>query len=189
MADRDPEVDDLAELSDTAPADATSWFAVAWADHYPKVLAYARRRTSEPVASEVANATLLILWRRIEDPPADPLPWLYAVARKELANHRRGDQRRSRLVARMTDRLHKEDLATTPDVADTAVDAITARAALSRLGRVDREALMLVAWEGLGIDQAAESMGVSTDAFGVRLHRARRRLESQLSKLSKESEA
>jgi RNA polymerase sigma factor (sigma-70 family) len=172
-----------------APTDAAGWFAVAWADHYPKVLAYARRRAPEPVAAEVATAALLVLWRRIDDPPAEPLPWLYAVARKELANRRRGDQRRSRLVARLTDGLRGGGPAVAPDAADAALEAVTARAALSRLRAVDREVLMLVAWEGLDPDQAAVAMGLSPGAFAVRLHRARARLESQLSNLSKENQS
>jgi RNA polymerase sigma factor (sigma-70 family) len=189
VVDRNGNVDKLAALIDGgASTDAASWFAAAWAAHYPKVLAYARRRATESVAAEVATASLLVLWRRIDDPPADPLPWLYAVARKEVANRRRGDERRSRLVARLTDGLRGGGSSVVPDAADMAVDAVTARAALSRLRAVDREVLMLVAWEGLDPGQAAASMGVSPDAFAVRLHRARRRLESQLSTISKETQ-
>src|ERR1019366_10031171 len=49
-------------------------------------------------------------------------------------------------------------------------------AALAQLGERDREALMLVAWDGLEHRDAARVMACSTGAFTVRVHRARRRL-------------
>ena len=174
------------ELIDAAAPETTPSFAAVWADHYPKVLAYARRRSPEPVASEVAAASFLVLWRRVGAPLADPLPWLYAVARKDLANRRRSDQRHSRLIARLTTGLRAGHVAAVRDAADLATEAVDARAALTRLRAADREILMLVAWEGLDAAQASASLGVSPEAFAVRLHRARRRLESQLSDSSKE---
>jgi RNA polymerase sigma-70 factor (ECF subfamily) len=33
--------------------------------------------------------TFLVAWRRLDDVPDDPLPWLYRVARRVLANQRR----------------------------------------------------------------------------------------------------
>jgi predicted DNA-binding protein (UPF0251 family) len=53
-------------------------------------------------------------------------------------------------------------------------------AALATLSERDREALMLVAWDGLAHDVAASVMGCSTGAFTVRIHRARRKLERAL---------
>jgi RNA polymerase sigma-70 factor (ECF subfamily) len=40
---------------------------------------------------------------------------------------------------------------------------------------------MLVAWDGLDAEAAARSLGISLPTFTVRLHRARRRLEKELS--------
>ncbi len=54
------------------------------------------------------------------------------------------------------------------------------RAALAVLSERDREALRLVAWEGLDPERAARAAGCSRGAFAVRLHRARRRLEAAL---------
>jgi RNA polymerase sigma-70 factor, ECF subfamily len=51
---------------------------------------------------------------------------------------------------------------------------------LARLRPDDREVLMLVAWEGLDPSRAAAVLGITPTAFAVRLHRARRRLESHL---------
>src|SRR5436190_9746777 len=52
--------------------------------------------------------------------------------------------------------------------------------ALNRLSAVDREAITLVAWDGLRPSEAAAVLGESPAAFRVRLHRARRRLRREL---------
>jgi len=147
-----------------------------WHAHHPAVLAYARRRAPEETAQEVAGAAFAVLWRRIAEPPEDPLPWLLAVARRELANRHRGEARWRRL----TGRVRQGAAITAPDPADGAVEQAMARAALGRLRPDDREILMLVAWDGLDPTRAAAVLGITSDAFAVRLHRARRRLESHL---------
>ena len=42
-----------------------------------------------------------VAWRRMEQIPAEPLPWLYGVARRVLANELRGQHRRDRLTSRL----------------------------------------------------------------------------------------
>ncbi len=53
-------------------------------------------------------------------------------------------------------------------------------AALSSLSERDRELLLLMAWEGLEPQQAAEVLGVRPNTLAVRFHRARRRLSAAL---------
>lgn len=53
-------------------------------------------------------------------------------------------------------------------------------AALARLKERDREALTLVAWDGLTPAQAAAVLGEPSDRFRQRLHRAGHRLRVQL---------
>lgn len=60
---------------------------------------------------------------------------------------------------------------------DLAVDRATMLTALAELTDVEREAVLLVAWDGLVPADAAKVAGCSRNAFDVRLHRARRRLE------------
>ncbi len=45
--------------------------------------------------------TFLVAWRRLDDVPADALPWLYGVARRVLANERRSAGRRAALEQRV----------------------------------------------------------------------------------------
>jgi RNA polymerase sigma-70 factor (ECF subfamily) len=52
--------------------------------------------------------------------------------------------------------------------------------AFVELSESDREALRLVAWEGLSLGDAARAAGVSRTAFAMRVHRARRRLAAKL---------
>jgi RNA polymerase sigma-70 factor (ECF subfamily) len=160
------------------PADAR--LAALWNAYHGDVLSYALRRASPDVAADVTAAVFGVLWRRIDEPLDDPLPWLYAVARRELANHRRSDRRRGALLARLS--LRRGVPTTAPDPAERAVEGAVARAALVRLRPADREVLMLVAWEGLDPARAAAALGITEAAFAVRLHRARHRLEAQLSR-------
>ena len=182
VPDRDKDVSSPTTLVPIDGGGATSdeRLIALWNAHYGHVLAYARRRAPAEIAGEVASAVFTVLWRRIDEPLDDPLPWLYAVARRELANQRRGEARRLRLGIR-AGRSGRADTSAVPDVAEGAVEQSMALAALARLRPDDREVLMLIAWEGLDPARAAATLGVTPAAFAVRLHRARRRLESHLS--------
>lgn len=71
---------------------------------YEPILAFALRRTATPEdAADVVAETFLTAWRRlaeVPDPPEARL-WLYATARRVLANQRRGQRRYQRLAARL----------------------------------------------------------------------------------------
>jgi RNA polymerase sigma-70 factor (ECF subfamily) len=152
---------------------ATTRFERLFRAHYGRVLAYARRRTSEAVADDVVAETFLIAWRRLESVPGAELPWLLAVARRVLANERRRGATQERLAQRVA----------AEPAADGASEGIAdgeLSLALSQLGERDRELLMLLAWDGLSVAEAARVLGCSSVAARVRLHRARRRLEGLL---------
>ena len=152
--------------------------------HQRPVLAYAMRRTrAQADAEDVAGETFTIAWRRFDAIPADdPLPWLYAVARRVLANHRRSLGRRERLAAL----LRVEDVAT-PMRAGDDVDG-PAFAALATLSPADQEVLRLVAWEELGNQQIADVLGITPNAVAIRLHRARARFADALSREAREDD-
>lgn len=57
---------------------------------------YALRRINADAAQDVTAETFLVAWRRRASMPADPLPWLYAIARRVLANQRRSATRQRR---------------------------------------------------------------------------------------------
>lgn len=154
-------------------------FEAAYRALYAPVCGYVLRRVPDAEdAAEVVAETFLTLWRRLDDaPPGDGLrPWVYGVARRTLANHRRGARRRTALTERLAAGLHV--------VADTVMpqadpDGPVARA-FAELAESDRELLSLVAWEELSHEELAVALGVSRPVVRLRLHRARRRFAEAL---------
>jgi RNA polymerase sigma factor (sigma-70 family) len=154
-------------------------FRALYADHFDAVLGFALRRVDRAEdAGDVTADTFLVAWRRLAHvPPApDTRPWLYGVARRVLANHRRGDRRRSTLG----DRLKRELATSVPDASDQVVQQADVTAAMRRLSARDQEVLELHLWEGLESREIAEVLGLTTTAVRPRLSRARARLRDLL---------
>jgi RNA polymerase sigma-70 factor, ECF subfamily len=144
--------------------------------HYTAVAAYARRRAPDHAADDIVAATFLVAWRRLDEVPAESLPWLLAVARNVIATQQRGSRRRGALRVRL------EQTGGTASGDPPAVEEPAGRvaAALGRLPAGDREAITLIAWDGLRPAEAAAVLGQSPATFRVRLHRAKRRLRKEL---------
>ncbi|NYH52680.1 RNA polymerase sigma-70 factor (ECF subfamily) [Nocardiopsis arvandica] len=142
--------------------------------HYDDVYRYAVRRMGADCADDVAAETFGVAWRRYGRLPKDqPLPWLYGVARNVVRARRRHDRRHGEvLVHEGGDRGPKA-----PDTVHQVEERDTALRALDRLSATDRELVMLLAWEGLELRDAARVLGCTTATARVRLHRARRRIE------------
>lgn len=143
------------------------------------VLVYALRRVEDREdAADVVAETFLIAWRRLGEVPVDAGAklWLYAVARRVIANLHRGERRRTRLGRRLAESLRTE-LATHPAPTGEAAEILRAMAELSE---EDRELLLLVSWEELSPGEAASVLEISSLAARSRLHRARRRLRALL---------
>jgi RNA polymerase sigma-70 factor (ECF subfamily) len=69
---------------------------------------------------------------------------------------------------------------------ESVIDRHTFLAALATLTFAEREALLLVAWDGLSRADAATVAGCSQRAFEVRLSRARARLTRSVAQQSQE---
>jgi RNA polymerase sigma-70 factor (ECF subfamily) len=150
-----------------------SEFEALFAAHYHAVTRFAIRRVPQEAVHDVVSETFLTAWRRFEDLRGDPLPWLLGIARRVSANQLRGNERRTALVERLGAEARSE--AGGSDEMDGEM-----LKALAGLSERDREALMLVAWDGLTNRQGAAVVGCSATAFAVRLHRARARLKRAL---------
>jgi RNA polymerase sigma-70 factor (ECF subfamily) len=167
-----------------APPAEHERFVTLYERHASLVLAYARRRIGADEAEDVLAETFLVAWRRRHDVPDDALPWLYAVAGNVLRNRMRAQRRRAALSARLATESAATSSTPGPPVlddherlpADDDAPDPRLRAALDRLRPLDREALLLTAWEELSTDRAARAAGCSRATFHVRLHRARKRL-------------
>ncbi|WP_166391266.1 RNA polymerase sigma factor [Nocardioides ochotonae] len=154
-------------------------FRRLYAAYFDAVLGYALRRTDRPEdAADVTAETFLVAWRRLAHvPPGEEArPWLYGVARRTLANHRRGEHRRSDLGAR----LRRELPAALPDPAADVVQRADVTEAMRRLSGRDQEVLELHLWEGLQPREIAEVLGLTTVVVRPRLSRARARLREAL---------
>lgn len=141
--------------------------------HYRDVAAYVRRRAEPDLIEDVVAETFLVAWRRLPEVPVDARPWLLGVARKTLATQRRAVARRRSLVTKL-------ESVRGPAERTERSDELAVTDALMRLSENDREAITLVAWEGLSPREAALVVGQSPTAFRVRLHRAKRRLRERL---------
>ena len=140
------------------------------------VYAYALRHCGPDEADDVVSETFAAAWRRIEIVPQASLPWLLVTAGNVIRNRRRADIRRSTVAANLA-QVHKAD--------SSGVDEVVAErahllAALERLSALEREALLLVAWDGLDLRGAAEVARCAPRAFRARLSRARARLATEL---------
>jgi RNA polymerase sigma-70 factor (ECF subfamily) len=153
------------------------WVAALAEREAPRLLSYFERRVDvREDAADLLGETLLVLWRRSSDIPASDVEagmWLFGVARRVLAGHRRGGKRRLALAERL-----RNELAVTSGVTDEVADHV--RAAVRALPERDRELVGLVHWEGFALAEAAAILGIRPGAARMRYQRARVRLVNEL---------
>jgi RNA polymerase sigma factor (sigma-70 family) len=141
---------------------------------YADLLRFAQRRVPFAEAEDVVATVFLVAWRRLHEVPEDARPWLFAVARKTIANQARGLRRRAAVDIRLDDGPAQDD----------GAEGTAARIDLVRAWRTltaaDREVLALVAFDGLTGEQAAVVLGCRRTTFAMRLARARGRLRRAL---------
>jgi len=141
------------------------------------VRSYALRRTDPADADDVVAETFLVAWRRFDDMPSDPRPWLLSVARNVLANRRRSVRR----LVSLSDRLAQgTGRSASPDGTAATDLKLAVIAALERLPEKEQEAMRLIAWDRLSPADAATVLGCTRATLAVRVHRARRRLATLL---------
>ena len=129
---------------------------------------YVFRRISFDV-EDVVDDIYTIAWRKREDIPNDheeALLWLYAIGRKVIANKVRWKARLDRFNKLNNPLVAAESRNGSPR--DNWVQE-----ALISMPVIQREALMLVEWDGLCIAEAAEVLGVPGTTVTKRLHSAR----------------
>jgi RNA polymerase sigma-70 factor (ECF subfamily) len=144
---------------------------------------YLSRRASADSVDDLFTEVLIVLWRRLEDvPDGGEVPWALAVARRTLSNHRRAHSRFARLLAKLALFEPGVDPGPEPRGGDPDLEQ-----ALATLRESDREVLRLFAWEELTTGEIGVVLGLSANAAGVRLHRAKERLRNALANAGKEN--
>jgi RNA polymerase sigma-70 factor, ECF subfamily len=148
--------------------------------HHAEVLAYCVRRIGYAEGEDAAAEVFAVASRRVDDIDWKTVrPWLYGVARGVLANRYRSSHRLHRVTRRVTGLA----IAPTDSPDEVVIRNAEARETLSALLRLrpsDREILMLYAWEELGAQDIAQSLGISVDAAKKRLERAKKRFAQVL---------
>jgi RNA polymerase sigma-70 factor (ECF subfamily) len=169
-----------AELSEDAIAISRSLtvpeaFAVIFDRHFKAIHRYLARRVGRECADDLAAQTFTVAFERRArfrlDAP-DARPWLYGIATKLLANHRRREQRQLLAVARL--RLEPEAAV---DVAESDWELA---GALADLAPEYRDLLLLHAWAELSYEEIADSLGIPVGTVRSRLSRVRAALRAAL---------
>ncbi|MEV4256860.1 RNA polymerase sigma factor [Spirillospora sp. NPDC049652] len=153
--------------------------------HYVAVYRYVSGRLGQQAADDVAAETFLAAFRRRAD--FDPgrgvmRAWLFGIATRLVAQHRRAEERHYRALARVgQDRPHDGD----EDRVAAAVDAHVVQprlaAALRSLSARERDVVLLVALAGLTHQEVADALDIPYGTVGSRLNRARGKLRAALS--------
>lgn len=168
-------------------------FAGVFERHREPVRAYcARRSGSLDAADDLVSIVFLEAWRRRADVELiydSVLPWLYGVAGRTVQRRTRTMLRHRRLLDRLGSHAAVESEGSSGDwVLDDHAEAVAARVdderhlrqvttALSRLGRLDQEVLLLCLWQELDTASAAIALQVPVGTVKSRLSRARARLQ------------
>ena len=134
----------------------------------PKIEAFVRRRISWDI-EDVVEEIYTTAWRKKEAIPNDEkeaLLWLFATARRVIANKVRFKRRQDRFNGLNNPLI--ESAATQHSPHQTWVHE-----ALASMTKDHREALLLVEWDGLSVGEAATVLDIPETTLTKRLHSAR----------------
>jgi RNA polymerase sigma factor (sigma-70 family) len=152
-------------------------FNALFASYSSDIVAYCGwRAASASDAQDAAAEVFLIAWRRLDELPEGDgaRVWLYATARKVLANQRRSSRRQ----AALRERLARNGPPVVQEPSPSGGEELLVHEALRRLRPRDREVLLLSEWEDLSPAQIAVVLGCGAMTARGRLHRARRRFRT-----------
>ena len=162
-------------------------FATVFDRHAASVRRFLARRIEPADADGLLGEVFRIAFERrasFDLERASARPWLYGIATNLVARHRRSEGRRLRAMALLASRRVEVDADV---VGNRAADAIDASAswirlvdAIDALPAVERDTLLLFAWEELPYEEIADALDVPIGTVRSRLNRARRRLRETL---------
>lgn len=155
--------------------DRPARFAAVYERHLASVAAYLTRRVGGELAEDLTAEVFVRAFRaRGSYRPVHETarPWLFGIAANLVADHRRAERRRLKLIERLA--------AVAPRGPGTDTPGLSAELARSllRLPAADRDALLLVAWGELSYEETATALGIPVGTVRSRIARARSRLAS-----------
>lgn len=149
-------------------------FAETLRRNLPKISKYFSYRVPLGEVEDLTSEVILIAWKkRSRCPQGSELAWLYRISGYVLANHRRKSFRNLTLPLFDSDQ-------TSPSAEEIFLNDHDLKSAWLQLAPKDQTVLALAAFEELDISEIAVVLGVSNNAVSIRLHRARKKLESYL---------
>jgi RNA polymerase sigma-70 factor, ECF subfamily len=149
-------------------------FRDAMLEALPNLRAFAISLTGNSDRADdcVQNAILKALNNRERfEPGSNMRAWLFTILRNSFFS----EHRKRRHEVQDTDGAYAAELTTPPDQA-AKLDLQDVQTALAKIPSKQREALVLVASEGLAYEQVAEITGVAVGTVKSRVSRARQRL-------------
>ena len=149
-------------------------FTAAFEEHKDAVYHFALRMTnSSSIADDIAQDVFVALLRakHIDADCTSVKAWLLGVARHLIWKH----WRRVGKLASLDERIH--------DVARPNPESIEAQAvaaAIANLRLLQREVLILATYEGMSLQEIAQTLKLDVGTVKARLYRARQTLKRQL---------
>ena len=155
-------------------------FGLVYDRHADAVFGYFARRVPRTEVPDLVAETFRIAFdtrARFDPERVRARPWLYGLATNVLRHHLRSARREQAAHLRLPG---PDPDPTDEDTVAAALDAATewpaVAAALDGLAPIDRDALLLHAWDGLSYADIAAATGVPVGTVRSRINRARRRL-------------
>lgn len=165
-------------------------FAVHYDEHFTDIHRYVAGRLGQDVADDIAADTFVIALRqrhRFDPARGSVRPWLFGIATKLVAQHRRQEARRYRALAKVGpergDGGHEEQVVNW--VRAEGMQPRLAKA-LRSLTRDQRDVLLLSALSELSNQEISEALGIPYGTVTSRLSRARAKVKAALGEDSDE---
>lgn len=161
---------------------------------FPRILAFLTRLTgSTTLADDLAQETFLRMHRARSTfaRGGAVLPWAYAIARNVHIDHTRSKRLRSEERLPSDPGLEPPDPggSDAEDLAIASQMARTVERVLAQLPPAQREAFVLIRYEGLSVSDAAAVLGATETAVKLRAFRAYEALRAELGAARQEAEA
>jgi RNA polymerase sigma factor (sigma-70 family) len=141
----------------------------------PQISKYLARRVNPSDIEELASRIFEVAWhKRTQAPSGFELPWLYRIAGYVVSNHRRSEAAKASFLAvfRPSD--------ASPSAEEIAINDLSLSHAWAKLSPAERQVISLSSFEGMDNPSAAAVLEISTNAFALRLSKAKAKLRKLL---------
>jgi RNA polymerase sigma factor (sigma-70 family) len=158
--------------------------------YFAEIHRYIARRLTVDDADDLAAEVFLVAVKGgYESSRGEVRPWLYGIATKLIARHRRAEVRRWKTLSRTAEREAEshEDATLTRVAAGQFTGRLAG--ALAGLNRGDRDVVLLVALGGLSHREVAAALEIPYGTVASRLNRARKQLRKALGDVNPLKEA